>query len=549
MKTLRESIIDFIYRSATAPERIRRRLTPLGGAFFIGLVLLLIFVSLLADRFLGFPPLSSWPQALFAALPLIATGASVWLWSVLQFVRAKGTPVPLNPPPRLVEEGPYRYVRNPMLAGVFIMLLGLGVLFRSWSLTVIFTPLFILCALLEFKLIEEPELERRLGGAYRDYRSRTPMIIPRLRSLQAWLLTLLLLPAAAGAQNVPGLPLEKIQLPPGFRIDLYASGVKGARSLALGPAGVLFVGTRDEGKVYAIVDKNGDQKADEIITIAMGLNMPNGVAYRDGALYVAEVSRILRFDNIADRLYNPPKPVIVSKAFPSERHHGWKYIAFGPDGLLYVPVGAPCNVCDKKDGRYASIMRMKPDGKGLEIFASGVRNTVGFDWHPETKELWFTDNGRDWMGDDRPPDELNRAPQKGMHFGFPYCHGGDIPDPSYGKNRNCSQYTPPAMKLGPHVAALGMKFYTGAMFPAEYRKQIFIAEHGSWNRSVPIGYRITLVRLDKNRAVSYETFAEGWLQGTKAWGRPVDVLVMPDGALLVSDDQAGVIYRISYQKK
>jgi glucose/arabinose dehydrogenase/protein-S-isoprenylcysteine O-methyltransferase Ste14 len=548
MKSLRESIIDFIYRSATAPERIRRRLTPLGGAFFISLVLLLIFVSLLADRLFGLPPLTSWPQALFVALPLVAAGAAVWLWSVLQFVRAKGTPVPLNPPPRLVEEGPYRYVRNPMLAGVFIMLLGLGVLFRSWSLTVIFTPLFILCALLEFKLIEEPELERRLGDAYRDYRSRTPMMIPRLPSLRVLLLILLLAPANTAARDMSGLPLEKIQLPPGFRIDLYASGVKGARSLALGPAGVLFVGTRDEGRVYAIVDKNGDQKADEIITIAMGLNLPNGVAYRDGALYVAEVSRILRFDNIIDRLYNPPKPVIVSKAFPSERHHGWKYIAFGPDGLLYVPVGAPCNICESKDGRYASIMRMKPDGKGLEIFASGVRNTVGFDWHPETKELWFTDNGRDWMGDDQPPDELNDAARKGMHFGFPYCHGSDTPDPSYGKNRDCSQYTPPAMKLGPHVAALGMKFYTGAMFPAEYRNQVFIAEHGSWNRSVPIGYRITLVRLDKNRAVSYETFAGGWLQGTSAWGRPVDVLVMPDGAMLVSDDRAGVIYRISYRK-
>ena len=547
MKSLRESIVDFIYRSATAPHPIRRKLTPLGGAFFVCLILLLVFLSLLADRLLGFPPLTSRPEAFFVALSLIVAGSSVWLWSVLQFVRAKGTPVPLNPPPRLVEEGPYRYVRNPMLAGVFIALLGLGVLLRSWSLTVLFTPLFILCALLEFKLIEEPELERRLGDAYRDYRMRTPMMIPRLRSLRiSFLFVLLAIPTAAAATDTLGLPLEKILLPPGFRIDLYASGVKGARSLALGPVGVLFVGTRDEGKVYAIVDKNGDQKADEIITIAMGLNLPNGVAYRDGALYVAEVSRILRFDNIADRLYNPPKPVIVSKAFPSERHHGWKYIAFGPDGLLYIPVGAPCNVCDEKDNRFASIMRMKPDGKGLEVFASGVRNTVGFDWHPETKELWFTDNGRDWMGDDRPPDELNHAPRKGLHFGFPYCHGGDILDPSYGKNRDCSHYTPPAMKLGPHVAALGMKFYTGSMFPEEYRNQIFIAEHGSWNRSTPIGYRITRVRLDKNRAGSYETFADGWLQGARAWGRPVDVLVMPDGALLVSDDQAGAIYRISY---
>jgi len=310
---------------------------------------------------------------------------------------------------------------------------------------------------------------------------------------------------------------------------------------------VLFVGTRGEGKVYAVIDRDGDQKADEILTIARGLNMPNGVAYRDGSLYVAEVSRILRFDDIADRLYNPPKPVIVSKAFPKDQHHGWKYIAFGPDGLLYVPVGAPCNVCEKKDGRYASIMRMRPDGRDPEIFASGVRNTVGFDWHPETGELWFTDNGRDWMGDDQPPDELNRAPKKGLHFGFPYCHG-DILDSSYGRNRDCGEFTPPSIKLGPHVAALGMKFYTGRQFPAQYRNQVFIAEHGSWNRSKPVGYRITLVRLDGSQAVRYETFAEGWLDGISAWGRPVDVLVMPDGALLVSDDRAGAIYRIYYKE-
>jgi glucose/arabinose dehydrogenase/protein-S-isoprenylcysteine O-methyltransferase Ste14 len=547
MKSLRESIIDFIYRSATAPEKVRRKLAPLGGAFFISVILLVILASLAADRLLGLPALTAWPTALYAGLPLFAAGAALWLWSVLQFVRAKGTPIPLNPPPKLIEDGPYRYVRNPMLAGVFIMLLGLGVLLRSWSLAAVFTPLFILSALLEFKFIEEPELERRLGDAYRSYRARTPMLVPRIRSSRMLLFVLPVLPFIGPALKAPGISLEKIKLPPGFQIDIYASGMKGARSMALGPKGVVFVGTRDEGRVYAIVDRNGDQKVDEIIPIAQGLSMPNGIAYRDGSLYVAEVSRILRYDNIADRLYNPPKPVIVSKAFPSDRHHGWKYIAFGPDGLLYVPVGAPCNVCEKKDGRYASIMRMKQDGKHLEIFASGVRNTVGFDWHQETKELWFTDNGRDWMGDDRPPDELNHAPKKGMHFGFPYCHG-DILDSSYGKHQECSQYTPPAIMLGPHVAALGMKFYTGELFPSEYRNQIFIAEHGSWNRTRPLGYRITLVRLDKNRAVSYETFAEGWLEGMTAWGRPVDVLVMPDGALLVSDDRAGAIYRIYYRK-
>jgi glucose/arabinose dehydrogenase/protein-S-isoprenylcysteine O-methyltransferase Ste14 len=545
MTSLRESIIDFIYRSATAPADVRKRLAPLGGAFFLGVILLVIAAALAADRLLALPPLGSRPGSLLFALPLLGAGGALWLWSAAQFLRAKGTPIPLDPPPRLIQEGPYRHVRNPMLGGVFLMLLGLGVLMRSWSLTGVFTPLFIVAALLEFKLIEEPELERRLGEAYREYRARTPMLIPRLRASRLLLCVLPVFPAIMPTMKAPGPALEKIKLPPGFRIDLYASGIEDARSMALGPRGVLFVGTRSEGKVYAVLDRDGDQKADEVLTIARGLNMPNGVAYRNGALYVAEVSRILRMDDIANRLHNPPKPVVVSKAFPKDRHHGWKYIAFGPDGLLYVPVGAPCNVCEKKDGRYASIMRMKPDGKDLAVFASGVRNTVGFDWHPETGELWFTDNGRDWMGDDRPPDELNRAPQQGLHFGFPYCHG-DILDSSYGRNRDCGEFTAPAILLGPHVAALGMKFYTGTQFPAQYRNQVFIAEHGSWNRSKPIGYRITLVRLEGNRAVRYETFAEGWLEGISAWGRPVDVLVMPDGALLVSDDRAGAIYRISY---
>jgi glucose/arabinose dehydrogenase len=342
------------------------------------------------------------------------------------------------------------------------------------------------------------------------------------------------------------LPLEQIKLPPGFRIEIYASGVPNARSMTLSPGGTLFVGTRSEGNVYAIVDRNGDQKADEVITIARGLNMPNGVAFRDGALYVAEVNRVLRYDNIEAHLKDPPKPVVVNNSFPSDRHHGWKFIRFGPDGWLYVPVGAPCNICERNPDRYAVIMRLRPDGSGLETFARGIRNTVGFDWHPETGELWFTDNGRDWMGDDQPPDELNRAPRPGLHFGYPYCHGGTLSDPEFGGKHACSEFTPPVQNLGPHVAALGMRFYTGTMFPPAYRHQIFIAEHGSWNRSTPIGYRVTLVRLEGNRAVSYEVFAEGWLQGSRAWGRPVDVLVMPDGALLVSDDRADVIYRISY---
>ena len=362
------------------------------------------------------------------------------------------------------------------------------------------------------------------------------------------LATAVLLSVAPVAQQ-PSLLLDRIKLAPGFSIDVYATGVKNARAMALSPAGVLFVGSRSAGSVFAIVDTNKDQRADKVYTIATGLNMPSGVAFRDGALYVAEVNRVWRYDGIESRLESPPKPVLVSEAFPSDRHHGWKFIRFGPDGLLYVPVGAPCNICERDDKRYGSIMRMTPDGSGLETFVSGVRNSVGFDWHPQTKELWFTDNGRDMLGDDLPPDELNRASRQGLHFGFPYCHGGDVSDPDFGSKRPCSEFEPPARRLGPHVAAIGMRFYTGQMFPPGYRNQILIAEHGSWNRRNKIGYRVMLVRLDAvGKAVSYEPFAEGWLQGEKAWGRPADVQVMPDGALVVSDDEAGVIYRISYKR-
>jgi glucose/arabinose dehydrogenase len=361
-----------------------------------------------------------------------------------------------------------------------------------------------------------------------------------------WLLTLLFhfLVWTVDAQS---LPLERIKLPPGFEISIYASGVKDARSMTLSPNGTVFVGSRSAGNVYAVMDHNGDAKADEVITLARGLNSPNGVAFRDGALYVAEINRVLRFDDVERRLTSSSPPVVVNDKFPKDGHHGWKFIRFGPDGMLYVPVGAPCNICQRNPDRYAVIMRLRPDGTNLETFARGIRNTVGFDWHPKTKELWFTDNGRDWLGDDSPPDELNRAQRPGMHFGFPYCHGGSIADPEFGSKRQCSEFAAPVQNLGPHVAALGMRFYTGTMFPEAYRQQIFIAEHGSWNRTTPSGYRVTLVRLDNDRAVSYEPFAAGWLHEGRAWGRPVDVLVMPDGSLLVSDDRADVIYRITYK--
>jgi glucose/arabinose dehydrogenase len=366
-----------------------------------------------------------------------------------------------------------------------------------------------------------------------------------LSSRKLFLPISLLLPLVSACHGAE-INLQRIKLPPGFAIEVFARNIPGARSLALGAKGTLFVGTRGEGKVYAV--RNGGTPQAEVITLAKGLNMPNGVAFRNGSLYVAEVSRVLRFDGIEDKLSGPPQPVLVSSGFPDKKDHGWKFIRFGPDGKLYVPVGAPCNICESKDPRFATIMRMSPGGKNLEIFASGVRNTVGFDWHPNSHELWFTDNGRDRMGDDIPPDELNRASKPGLHFGYPYWHGRNIPDPKYGKKMMQGEFVPPEIELPAHVASLGMRFYTGTMFPAEYRDQIFIAEHGSWNRSVPIGYRISLVQLQGNKAVSYQVFADGWLSNGDAWGRPVDLQVMPDGSLLVSDDKADVIYRISYRK-
>ncbi|MFP6714774.1 MAG: sorbosone dehydrogenase family protein [Alphaproteobacteria bacterium] len=345
------------------------------------------------------------------------------------------------------------------------------------------------------------------------------------------------------------LPLELIQLPSGFEIETYASGVSNARAMTLGNNGTLFVGSRSAGNVYALVDQNRDMRSDKIYVVAEGLHAPSGVTFKDDALYVSAVDRILRYDKIESQLENPPLPVTVTDKLPSDRHHGWKFIDFGPDEMLYVSVGAPCNVCLRSDP-YAGILRINPNGTIIEMFARGIRNSVGFAWHPETRELWFTDNGRDNLGENVPPGELNRAYQAGLHFGFPHCHGGDIPDPRFGKGVDCSNFEPPVQRLGPHVAPLGVTFYDGNMFPEEYVNQIFIAEHGSWNRSKKIGYRVSLVRLDKTgQAVSYEPFAEGWLQGQRAWGRPVDVLVAGDGSLLVSDDTANVIYRISYRDR
>jgi glucose/arabinose dehydrogenase len=377
-----------------------------------------------------------------------------------------------------------------------------------------------------------------------------------MKQILRWLLLLnvsVILSVVPMAQAA--LPLDTIKLPPGFEIAVFADHVKNARSMALGDKGTLFVGTQSEGKVYAIL--NDGTTAQQVITIASGLNLPNGVAFRNGALYVAEVNRVLRFDHIEEALEansnTPPKPVTVTDQFPSDAHHGWKFIRFGPDGLLYVPIGAPCNVCEPGDP-YATITRIPVDlpNPRPEIFARGVRNSVGFDWNPKTQELWFTDNGRDLLGDDVPPDELNHAPRAGLHFGFPYCHAGEIKDPDFGDKGSCRAFTPPDVKFQAHSANLGMRFYTGKLFPTEYQNQIFVAQHGSWNRSKKVGYRVVLVTLPKPGSTEQfkETvFAEGWLQpGEKVWGRPVDVQVMPDGSLLVSDDYAGAIYRITYKK-
>ena len=347
-----------------------------------------------------------------------------------------------------------------------------------------------------------------------------------------------------------GKELSFITVPNGFHIEVYANNVDGAREMTRSPNGIIYVGSRI-GTVHAVIDRNDDHVADTVITILSGLNAPNGVAWRNGSLYVAEVNRVTRYDDIDDHLDNPPKPVVINDQFPGDQHHGQKYIAFGPDGKLYVPVGAPCNICEPDPQRYANLQRMNADGTNKEIYATGIRNTVGFDWDPETGDLWFTDNGRDLLGDNRPPDELNHITQPGQNFGYPYLHGTDIWDPQYGnkgKSLNVN-FTTPAQDLGPHVASLGMHFYRGTMFPVKYHNQIFIAEHGSWNRSEKIGYRITLVTLDQDRKpISYRPFAEGWLQGKNTvLGRPVALLELPDGSLLVSDDYADRIYRIWYE--
>ena len=347
------------------------------------------------------------------------------------------------------------------------------------------------------------------------------------------------------------LPVDKLKVPAGFKVEVWVDGAPGARSMAIGDKGTVFVGTRQLKDVYAVVDRGGKR---EVKTILKGLDSPNGIVFSKGTLYVAERHRITRYDGIEDRLDNPPEAkVVIDNLDPSKQPgHFWKFLALGPDGKLYFNIGAPGNIV-MPNYMQGSIMRVDPVKGVLENVALGVRNSVGFDWHPKTKELWFTNHGRDWLSDDAPNDTLHRVVKTGVHFGYPFCHQGDTLDPEYGKNRSCSEFTPPALKLGAHVAPIGMRFYTGKMFPAEYQNNIFIALRGSWNRTIKQGYNVTRVSFDANGKPKMEPFLTGFLQDEKAdppmWGRPADVMVMRDGSLLVADDHNGIIYRVSYGKK
>ncbi len=351
------------------------------------------------------------------------------------------------------------------------------------------------------------------------------------------------LPIAASADKVAVVP-GKLTLAKGFKIDVYVTGITNARSMRVGDKGTIFVGSRLQDKVYAVVDKGGKP---EVKVIASGLYRPNGVAFKDGTLYIAELSKISKIEKIEDNLDNPPKPVVIYDDLPKDEAHGWKFIAIGPDSKLYLEVGQPGNNVMPSD-RHGQIRRINLDGSGAEVVARGVRHSVGFDWHPVSKELYFTDNGRDWLSEDVPEDELNRVQKVGEHFGSPYCYQGDIPDPEFGWGHSCSEFTPPVAKMGPHSASLGMRFYTGGMFPAKYKNAIFVARHGSWNRSKKFGGDIVAVHLNKDGTVKdKEVIVTGFIGPDNNYiGRPVDVQMLKDGSLLISDDYNGAIYRLSY---
>ncbi len=354
-----------------------------------------------------------------------------------------------------------------------------------------------------------------------------------------------LLPVAGPSQPtaLDKLPVNALRLPRGFKIEVYASGVANARSLRVGDKGTVFAGTSLLDKVYAIVSRDGRPL---VKVIASGLYRPNGLAYKDGTLYIAELSQISKIERIEDNLDDPAAPIVIYDDLPKEEANGWKFISIGPDNRLYVPVGLPCNNCIAPDA-YGQIRRINLDGSGAEVVAQGVRNTLGFDWHPVTRDLYFTDNGRDWLSEELPNDELNRVTTLGQHFGAPYCYEGDVPDQEFGWGRSCTDFVPPVAKMGPHAAVLGLRFYTGTMFPPDYRNAIFVARHGSWNKTVKTGGDVVVVRLNPNGSVrSVEPFLTGFIAGNNYLGRPVDVQMMRDGSLLVSDDWNGAIYRVSY---
>ena len=350
------------------------------------------------------------------------------------------------------------------------------------------------------------------------------------------------------AHAAAALDLTRLQMPPGFQISIYAENLPDARQMAIGSQGTLFVGSREAGRVYAAVDADHNGVAERVGLIAERLTMPSGIAFRGGALYVAAVDRVLRYADIETHLVPPPVPEQVLGGLPSASHHGWKFIAFGPDGALNVPIGAPCNICAPKFP-FASILRISLASGQATGYALGVRNSVGFDWHPESGELWFGDNGRDMLGDDQPADELNRVTRAGEHFGYPFVHGGALLDPEFGAGHRVHEYSPPAIKLGAHVAPVGLAFYRGKMFPAAYRNALLVAEHGSWNRSHKSGYRVMVATIGANGEVAnYAPFITGWLEGEESWGRPVAFATLADGSLLISDDQAGVVYRVTYRE-
>jgi glucose/arabinose dehydrogenase len=348
------------------------------------------------------------------------------------------------------------------------------------------------------------------------------------------------------------LPIKHLRVPPGFRIEVWAHGFPGGRMMTRGDKGTVFVGTRGIGRVYAVMDKRGKRTSKVVVE---KLVQPNGVLFHNGSLYVAAINNVLRFDNIEANLDNIPQPVDMTDAFklPPEVHHNWKFLALGPDKKIYIQVGAPCNLCEINPGVHGQIRRYNLDGSGMEIVARGVRNSVGFDFHPKTGELWFTDNGRDWGGEDGFEEELNRVPRDmiGAHFGFPYCHANGQPDPDIKVPNPCANVVLPVTTLGAHAAALGMRFYTGKMFPAEYRDAILVARRGSWNRTVKNGYDVLMVTATHDgKDAQIKPFVTGFLdkENNAFRGRPVDVMQMPDGSVLVSDEQNGAIYRVSHKK-